>query len=493
MVSRRRALGLFAGGAAGVIAGSALSSPPRPAVLPRRRPQREAARTHDLVLRAAERKVRLLGPDGPETTVWSYTDELFPVLRVRQGDRMAVTLKNELTQHTSVHWHGLRLPNAMDGVQYVTQPPVEPGQSFRYDFTLADTGTFFFHPHCNESGQIGHGLAGILVVEGDEVRVPDDEVVLAIKDWRLNPDGTWLDFVTPQGAARAGTFGTVRQVNGRSGYSRSFAPGSEIRVRLLNLDSTRVVEVGVEGGEAALVAVDGHPIPPVALDSSGIETWRMGPAMRVDLLVRIPPAESALRIVDYFSAEPWEIARFAATGEPLSRQRRSFEPAILSAADIPAPDLKSAERLSFAFSAASSSVASFGEGLDPADPLTKVLMDSLCVRDGSYWAINKASWPSDGHFAVPPPLAVLKAGRSYVFELMNATPHPHPIHLHGHVFRVLSSSRTRLPQVHADTVLLSPKERVEIAFVAAPGAWMFHCHILEHLETGMMGWIRVAA
>ena len=81
---------------------------------------------------------------------------------------MAVTLRNELPQHTSVHWHGLRLPNAMDGVQYVTQPPVEPGERFRYDFTLADTGTFFFHPHCNESGQVGHGLAGVLIVEGDE-------------------------------------------------------------------------------------------------------------------------------------------------------------------------------------------------------------------------------------------------------------------------------------------------------------------------------------
>ncbi|MEJ1938154.1 multicopper oxidase domain-containing protein, partial [Nostoc sp. NIES-2111] len=254
--------------------------PPRPAILPRRRPRREAARTHDLVFRAAERKARLLDPDGPETSVWSYTDELFPVLRARQGDRMAVALRNELPQHTSVHWHGLRLPNAMDGVQYMTQPPVEPGQTFRYDFTLADTGTFFFHPHCNESGQVGHGLAGVLIVEGDQVRAPDDDVVLAVKDWRLNPDGSWMDFVTPQGAARAGTFGAVRQVNGKPGFTRTARPGSDIRVRLLNLDSTRVLEVGVEGGEAALIAVGGHPPPPVAPDASGVGTWRMRPAMR---------------------------------------------------------------------------------------------------------------------------------------------------------------------------------------------------------------------
>ena len=72
------------------------------------------------------------------------------------------------------------------------------------------------------------------------------------------------------------------------------------------------------------------------------------------------------------------------------------------------------------------------------------------------------------------------------------TPHRHPIHLHGHTFKVLSSSKRDLPVHYADTVLVSPKERIEIAFVAAPGNWMFHCHILEHLETGMMGYFRVA-
>ena len=103
------------------------------------------------------------------------------------------------------------------------------------------------------------------------------------------------------------------------------------------------------------------------------------------------------------------------------------------------------------------------------------------------------SWVSVDHSDLGPPLAKLQLGRSYIFELTNATPHAHPIHIHGHTFEVLKSSLRKLPVHRADTVLLSPKERIEVAFVADnPGRWMFHCHILEHQESGMMGYLDVA-
>lgn len=94
---------------------------------------------------------------------------------------------------------------------------------------------------------------------------------------------------------------------------------------------------------------------------------------------------------------------------------------------------------------------------------------------------------------MPPPLAELKLGRPYVFELFNGTPHQHPMHLHGHTFRVLRSNRREVVPHLADTVLVAPKERVEICFIADnPGDWMVHCHIIEHQETGMMGYVRIA-
>ena len=94
---------------------------------------------------------------------------------------------------------------------------------------------------------------------------------------------------------------------------------------------------------------------------------------------------------------------------------------------------------------------------------------------------------------MPPPLAILERGRSYVFELRNLTPHQHPIHLHGYSFKVLRSNKRDLPVHHADTVVLQARERMEVAFMADnPGDWMLHCHIIEHQESGMMGYIRVA-
>lgn len=452
----------------------------------------QAGQRHEWHFVAAEREARLLGPEGPASRIWSYTDGLLPVLRIRQGDSIRAVLENRLPEHTTIHWHGVRGPNAMDGVQYVTQPPVEPGQSFTYDLTPPDTGTFFLHPHCNEPGQVGRGLAAVLVVEGDEAEPADADIVLAVKDWRLAGDGAWLPFVTPQGAGRAGTFGTRRAVNGRPDFSATVPAHGDVRLRLLNLDATRTLTPRVEGAEAVVIATDGNALLPPA----PLEGWRVGAAMRLDLLLRAPAAGGTVTLHDDFSRTPWPIARL--TAAPSTRPPRPFAPRGLRPGRVPRADLARAERLPFAFSAslglpgtAPGDIA----GLPPEDPFAQVLLDSLCTGRQTFWAINKSTWPGGApgdQRHLPPPLAELKAGRSYIFELHNTTPHPHPIHLHGHTFEVLSLSRQEgLPRFLADTVLLQPRERAEIAFVAAPGNWMFHCHVLEHLETGMMGWLRI--
>ncbi|KPL55102.1 hypothetical protein ABB55_25115 [Prosthecomicrobium hirschii] len=494
-ISRRTLLrGALAAGGAGLMAGGEragdlLTTDAAAATPWRSAPEPGPGRLHEITFEAAEREMALFGPGDAPVRIWSYADKPFPVVRVSRGDRIRAEVHNRLPEHVSVHWHGLRIPNAMDGVQYLTQPPIQTGERFTYDFAPPDPGTFFFHPHCNESGQVGRGLAGIMVVEGDERVKPDGELILAVKDWRLGPDGRWLEFSTPQGASRGGTFGTRRSTNDQRAFAAEVPAAADLRVRLLNLDSSRVMEIGIEGAAAAIVAVDGHAVRPIPLDRSGQETWRMGPAMRLDLLVRTPKPGAVAKIVDYQSAEPWTVAALAATGKP--RRRGALDADILYRPVFPEPDLAHAETLSWTFMAASDSVASFADAAG-SDPAQRLLMDSLCVSERTYWAINKLSWPNAADRRLPPPLGVLTAGRTYRFELVNATPHPHPIHLHGHVFRVVSSSeRARMPAYAADTVLLSPKERVEIAFVATAGDWMFHCHILEHLETGMMGYLRV--
>lgn len=484
-LSRRTLLG---GGLA--VAGVALLSgrgQAKPATLPSRTIAPVSGERR-LSLVAAERSAPLLGANKPATPVWAYGDGLFPVTRIRQGETLAVELENRLPEHTAIHWHGLRIPNDQDGVPYVTQAPVKPGERHAYRFTPPDTGTFWFHPHCNTVAQLGRGLAGVLIVEGDETVPYDADLTLVLKDWRIDEaTGAFLPFTTPRGQLRAGTFGTVRSVNGGAAPRLALPAGGDVRLRLMNLDSTRVGDIGVEGADAAVVAIDGNPVAPFPL-----KDWRLGPAMRLDLVVRAPAAGAEARLMDFFAAEPVVLATLVGEGEADAQTaRRAFDPASLTRSNIPEPKLKGAERLSFAFATASQRKSALAVSAD-GDPLAAALLDGLCAASAVNWSINREAWPEGDHSRLPKPLALLRTGRSYVAELSNETPHVHPIHLHGVTFKVLKSSKRALPVHYADTVLLTPDERIVIAFVPdRPGDWMIHCHLIEHQETGMMGYLKV--
>jgi FtsP/CotA-like multicopper oxidase with cupredoxin domain len=443
---------------------------------------------------AAPRSFRLTGDASVITAGWGYADAFPPpTLRVKRGETLRVRLVNRLPEHTSIHWHGIRLPNAMDGVPYLTQPPVEPGADFLYEFSPPDAGTFWFHPHCNSIAQIGRGLAGVLVVENPDDPPFDADIVCLYRDWHLDERGGFTAFSTDEGAGRAGTMGSLHSVNGVPQPMIDLPAGGLVRLRVLNLDNARIVTLAMPNQAAAVIAIDGNPVAPVAFGE-----WQMGPAMRLDLALRVPEQEGArFALMNNFAAEPWTLATFRTVGSAKSSATADL-PA-LPASPIPRPDLDHAETLPFTFSAASATA------LDPSDlppTLTELqsalgtnvpAADLLCRSQRIFWAINKRPWPGQAGGHVPPPLATLTRGRSYIFELINATPHTHPIHLHGHTFLVMESNKRTVTPYHTDTVLIHTKERVKIAFVADnPGDWMLHCHIIEHQDTGMMGYVRVA-
>jgi len=446
----------------------------------------EIATGQDVVLAAAERPL-MLGANEMPTPAWVYGDSPFPVLRARAGQDFTAELVNNLQEHTSIHWHGVRVPNAMDGVPYVTQMPVLPREQFTYSFAPPDPGTFFFHPHCNTVAQLGRGLAGVLIVEGDEVEPFDDDLVLVLKDWRVAKDGSFLPFLTVEGAARSGSFGTLRTVNGKVAPRIVVPAGANIRVRLVNADSTRVGDLGIGGANASVIAIDGNAVAPFAL-----ETWRLGPAMRLDLALRTPDDGGVIALMDYFAAQPVTLATLVAEGQ--HRRTNSFVPAALKVPNLPEPDLAGARDHQLRLSA--TAVASTYPELAPIvlpDGRRIDMMDSLCATPRTLWAVDGRTWPQAGHQRMPPPLLSFARGESVRIEFLNTTPHVHPMHLHGHTFKVLSSSRLPRPVHWADTVLVMPNERVQIAFVADnPGNWMLHCHIIEHQDTGMMAWFRVA-
>ncbi len=457
-------------------AGDVLTRPPAPL---------RAQPTGAYELEAAERVVALPCFGGSGLPLWTFTSQSTqPVIRLKKGQPFDVVVKNALPtadEIITIHWHGLRIPNREDGVPYLTQTPIGRGQQGRYTFTPPETGTFFFHTHCNSVEHFGRGLFGAMIVEGDEVVPSDADVVLMMKDWRLDAAGSFLPFTTDEGASRSGTNGTVRAINGVREPVYAVPSSGNVRLRLLNVDPTRISEIGFEGADAAIIAIDGNGCQPIELGS-----WRIGPASRLDILMRAPKSGQRATLYDYFSAEPVPLAHFVAQGPDVRRDK--FVPVALKTNLHPVVDHALSERINLTFmaTATGASVAAISDG--ESLPIGK-----LCLSKRTFWAINKQAWSSVDHSDLGPPLARLVLGRNYIIELSNITPNAHPIHIHGHTFEVLKSNLRSLPRYRADTVLLLPKERLEIALTANnAGLWMVHCHILEHQETGMMGYMTVA-
>lgn len=395
-----------------------------------------------------------------------------PVLRLRKGEPFAARLLNQLDEPTTVHWHGLRVPNAMDGVPEMTQPYVYPGDSFDYAFTPPDAGTFWYHPHCNTLTQMGHGLTGVIVVEDPADPVFDAEIVMNLRDFRIGADGGFLPAFKPRDAARGGTYGTVRTTNWQTAPDHRAPSGGLLRLRIAATDVTRIYTLTLNGAPALIIALDGNPLPaPVPLDRLDL-----GPGQRVELVLRMPQTEGARVTLDNVrGSAPFTVAGFIAEGSSLKRDLRDV-PA-LAPNPIAKADLSSAERIPLDVSATAEHGA----------------RESICGSLGyTFWAINKVAWPGDVSDPVAP-LADLKLGRSYVLQLTNRTPHAHPMHLHGLTFEVLSASKHATLPPPTDTILLQPDEQAELAFVAdSLGDWMFHCHIIEHQKSGMSAYLRVS-
>lgn len=409
---------------------------------------------------------------GPTKGVMTYGDaEIPPVLRMRRGEAFALRLDNRLDEPTTIHWHGLRIDNRMDGVPFLTQPYVYGGDGFDYAFTPPDAGTFWYHPHCNTLTQIGRGLAGLVVVEDPADPVFDAEIVLNLRDWRLGGDGQFIAQFKPRDAARAGTFGTVRTANWRQSPQYDAPAGGLVRLRLAATDVTRILALQMEGAEATVIALDGNP----AAERFALDHLMIGPGQRLDLVLRMPGTEGAIAALkDLRGTKPATLATFRATGASLKRDARDLPP--LTQNPLPEPDLSAATEIPFVLSAS-------------AEERPK---DGICGSLGyNFWAINKVPWADDTGDPTAP-LAEMKAGGTYIFNVENPTPQIHPLHLHGLVFRPMNSNKQAIRPHFSDTYLILPDEKVQLALVADnPGDWVFHCHIIEHQKTGMTSYVRV--
>ncbi|NBN62971.1 multicopper oxidase family protein [Pannonibacter tanglangensis] len=431
------------------------------------------AQAADLLLPVTE-TAHALRPDVVTGGMMTFGDRgPPPVLRLRQGQPYVVDVVNRLREATVVHWHGLRLANAMDGVPYLTQAPIEPGQRFRYTLTSPDAGTFWYHPHCNTLEQMARGLTGLLIVDEAEDPGFDVDLPLNIRDFRLGADGQFVEFYRLRNAARGGTLGTQSTVNWQTEPLHDLPAGGLVRLRLVMTDMTRVGTYDLEGGESRVIALDSHPLAD-PLPAAGL---MLAPGQRADVALRMPDTEGQeVTLTLRTDRGPRLMARFRATGRSLGRALAELAP--LPANPVAGPDLSRAETLDFVF------------GWSPeGDGAASGICGSL---GKSFWSINRVAWDGDTPGPMDP-LATLRLGRSYILRLRNETPNAHPIHLHGLSFRLLRSNRRALPPLVTDTALLLSQETMEVALVADnPGNWAFHCHVIEHQKTGLTGYLRVA-
>ncbi len=430
------------------------------------------------VIRAEPALATLAGEAYPQTAVWTYGGTVPGTeLRFKQGERLRVELQNLLPEDTTVHWHGVRLPNAMDGVPHVTQAPIAAkGGRFLYEFDLRDAGTYWYHPHLGSPGQVGRGLYAPLIVEEPEPPTVDRDVLWMLGDWRLDRQARIVeDFGNFMDASHDGRIGNTVTVNGAIREAFELHAGERIRLRLVNAANARIFALEFRGHEPLVIALDGHPVEPHRAEQGRIV---LGPAMRADVLLdaKGEPGRSYAVVDDFYPRRAYRLLDLGYAKQPLRHGHAGTPLPKLASNPLSEPDVAGAERHRI----------EFGGGMMGG-------MMGMGMMRGMVWTVNGKSMPDDGHEHAAPILK-LGLGRSYVLELANQTQWHHPIHLHGHVFRVLTrEGRSTRHREWLDTVLLPPRTRAEIVFVADnPGNWMLHCHVLEHQHAGMMAVVRVA-
>lgn len=444
-------------------------------------------------MKAAPGRTHLVPEPYGETPVWAYNDAVpGPEIRVRQGERLRIVVENGLDEETTVHWHGVRTPNAMDGVPYLTQTPIAPGETFTYEFDGVDAGTYWYHPHQNSTVQVGRGLYGPLIIEEVEPVRVDRELTWILDDWRLTKAAVISnDFDNPHDLMHNGRVGNTVTINGRVPESIAVRAGERVRLRLINAANARIFGLDFAGLEPVVIAFDGQPVTPHAPANGRVI---LGPAMRMDLILDMTGRPgSRITVVDqFYQGLEYRLVDLA-YAETALREGPPDWPVELPANPLAEPDLRDAIRHEVMFNGGmmgQMAMAEMGGGM--GDGMSGGMMGNMMnmMHGRGIWFINGKA--ATGH--IMDPLLTLPRGRSCVLAMTNATVWHHPIHLHGHSFRVLS--RNGQPTAHRewqDTVLMVPREKVEIAFVADnPGDWMFHCHILEHQAAGMMGVIRVS-
>lgn len=383
---------------------------------------------------------------GAEMEAWTFNGQFpGPALVVNEGDLVEVTLVNkDIEEGVTLHWHGIDVPNAEDGVAGMTQNAVRPGETYTYRFVVHESGSHWYHSHQVSSIQVYKGLFGAFNILPKDAS-PDEKEL----------DMTLFAHEVDRGKERITTLGTIDSLQ-----RRQVEPGTEVRLRLNNSSSNTKYYV-LHGTAYQVAAIDGFPVhePEEAAD----RRLEIGSGGRYDIVFTMPEVPVSIGL---YGQQPGTGLVLSSDGEgefTLGDGSTAFDPySYGSPVSMPLTENKRFDR-------------EFTMILD------MFYLGFYNGNTGATWAINGEVFPNTPTFMV-------EEGDVVKTTVVNRTFADHPMHLHGHHIQVLSRNGKPLsgsPLV-LDTLLVKPGETYEYAFVANnPGLWMDHCHNLEHAALGM--------
>jgi len=348
---------------------------------------------------------------GTKTPVWTYGGSLpGPLIRVKVGDRIIVHLKNSLPEATSIHWHGLRLPNGMDGVPGFTQPPLAPGETFTYDYVAVDAGTFWYHPHINSAAQVGWGMYGSLVVEDPaDPEVFGDELVLQLSDMSLDEKGQFLP--ADQGTGFGDLFGregNVLLVNGKVMPELKVRQGKQQRWRVIN--STRSRYFTLRYKRSPLVRLGGDN--GLMAHTQTVDEIKLTPGERTDYVFTPPDAPGTTDVFKWYPTDRGFGTTFNRLSENIMTITTVDEPAV-----IPEQIPETLREIPL---------------IDTTGAIEHTIELTIRITDDKQVVMGINGKHHDN--AVP---LMAKVGETHIWTIRNDTDFSHPFHLHGYFFQVL--------------------------------------------------------
>jgi FtsP/CotA-like multicopper oxidase with cupredoxin domain len=444
---------------------------------------------------------------GKSITAMAYNGRVpGPEIRVKEGERVRVVLKNSLGEPTTIHWHGVDVPNSMDGVPGITQKPVPSGGTFVYEFEARPAGTRWYHTHFQEHRQMDLGLVAPLIIEpasGEPFPV-DREYTLVLDDWatgtgpalpstREGTAGGRGDMGGMMSGMRGGMMGggmMGRGMGGMMGGGSQNMPaydtmtingkaypatepirvrkGERVRLRLINASADHTHVMRLAGHQLRVTHTDGNPL----VEAVAVDAVPIAPSERYDVLVHADhPGAWWLSC-----AQPGH----AAAGEQVmlvyeGREGRRPDAVTEGIAGLHLWHYSLGQGRDV-LPAASGAVRSF----------TQTLSGGMMGSDN--WTINGKQYPSTDPIAV-------KRGERVRVRLGNMSMEAHPMHLHGQSFAVLAVRGERLvhPLIKDSVDVEAHMGAVDIEFAAHnPGDWFFHCHKPMHMEGGMIALVKIA-